>query len=117
MPQPELKANDIFYMIGFTNQDVLSGSHHQLQKRLGILPHLPPVEVYSLDAVTAPDRTAFKLHGNFLAVYFLSEAALTLAKEHGIQLPPVMGTIIRKELPLGVSTFIGPTARGKSASD
>jgi len=116
MPQTELSANDVFHLIGFTSQDVLSGGHHQLKRRLGMPPHLPLVEVYSLDAVTAVDSAGLKLHGDYLAVYFFSRNALALAKEHGIKLPRVMGTTTREKLPLGISTFIG-AARRKSASD
>jgi hypothetical protein len=113
MPQPEPRDDDVFYIIGFTNQDILSGAHHQLQQRLGVPPLLSQVEVYSLDAVTAPDQAAFKLYGDFLAVYYLSVNTLALAKEHGIKLPHLMGNTTRGKLPFGVSTFIG-AARGKS---
>jgi hypothetical protein len=116
MSQPELKDDDVFYIIGFTNQDILSGAHHQLQKRLGVPPHRSQVEVYVLDAVTAPNRADFRLYGDYLAVYFLSANSLALAKEQGIELPPVMGNTTRGKLPLGVSTFIG-AARRKSASN
>ena len=43
MSQPELKADDVFHVIGFTSEDVLSGAHMSLMQRLGI-PHVRPAQ-------------------------------------------------------------------------
>ena len=63
MPKPELKPDDVFHMIGFTSQDILTPAHAQITQRLG-MPRRPSadaklIEVYSLDSVTAPDPEAF----------------------------------------------------------
>jgi hypothetical protein len=109
MPQPELKDNDVFHVIGFTNQDVLSGAHLQLMQRLRVPTHPPgtePVEVYFFDRLLMPDPAAFKPYGNYLSVYFYSDTALELSKHYGIKLPPVIAKITRTELPWGLGTSI-----------
>lgn len=109
MPLPELKAEDVFHVIGFTSQDALSGAPLQLTQRLRTPAHplgAKLVEVYSLDSFTAPDPAAFKLYGNYLSVYFYSDTALALSKDYSIRLPPVIAKITRAELPLGVGTSI-----------
>ena len=105
MPQPELKGEDTFHVIGFTNQDLLSGAHMRLMQRLGG-PGPKLVEVYFLDAVTAPNPAAFKLYGEYLAVYFYNDTALALSRDYGIQLPPAIAKITRAGLPLGTGTSI-----------
>ncbi len=110
MSQPEMKDDDIFHAIGFTNKDFFSGTHMKLMQRLGIIPAQPPgaklVEVYFLDAVSAPDPSAFKLYGDYLSVYFYSDTALALSEVYGIRLPPVIAKITRSELPLGAGISI-----------
>jgi hypothetical protein len=76
-----------------------------LMQRLGG-PGPKLVEVYFLDAVTAPDPAAFKLYGEYLAVYFYNDTVLALSKGYGIKLPPVIAKITRADLPLGAGTSI-----------
>jgi hypothetical protein len=109
MTQPKLNDDDVFHIIGFTNQDVLSGTHLRVVQRLG-MPVRPSgttlSEVYFLDSVSAPDPDAFVLYGDYLAVYFFNDAALLLAREAGIKLPPVMAKTTRAKLPTGVGTSV-----------
>ena len=108
MPQPQLKADDVFHVIGFTNQDVLSGAHLQVVQRLGTArrPSGKISEVYFLDSVTAPDPDAYALYGDYLAVYFFNDTALLLSQEYGIKLPPVLSKTTRAKLPLGIGTSV-----------
>jgi hypothetical protein len=122
MPHPELKDNDVFHVIGFTRQDVLAGRHMSLMNLMtGSRPSSEGkiVEVYFLDAVTAPAPDAFVLYGDYLGVYFYSDTALALSEDYGLALPPVIATLTRVKLPVGIGTSIRmpfPAARGKSAS-
>jgi len=107
--QPELKADDVFHVIGFTKQALLSGAEMQLEIRLGMGTPTATgklVEVYFLDSLIAPDPDAFRLYGDYLSVSFYSDAALALSKEYGITLPPAIATITRAELPPGVGISI-----------
>lgn len=109
MPHPELNDDDVFHVIGFTNQDVLSGTHHQLLRRLGIpapASESKLLEIYFLDSVSAPDRDAFKLYGDYLCVYFFNDTALLLAQGYGIELPPVIAKTTRAKLPFGVGISV-----------
>ena len=113
MSMPELKGEDIFYVIGFTNQDVLTGAHMHLMQRL-IAPVAPRlvvkklVEVYFVDPFVASDDDDFEQrYGNkYQTVYFYNETALALSNHFGIQVPLVIGKITRAELPHGFGTSI-----------
>jgi hypothetical protein len=109
MPQPELKADDVFHVIGFTYQDVLSGVERQLIDLFEVPAHPSEtrlVEVYFAELFSAPDIAAFTHFGNFLVVYFYSDTALALSKNVGLRLPPVIARIARAELPRWVATSI-----------
>jgi hypothetical protein len=113
LANPEIKSEDVFHAIGFTNQDVLSGAHMALMQRL-IAPKASGtlvrklVEVYFLDSfVGSGDGEFERLYGDkYLSVYFYNETALTLSSQYGIKLPPVIGKITRADLPKGFGTSI-----------
>lgn len=103
MPQPELKPDDVFHVVGFTYRDVLSGVELQLIQLFETPAHPSEtrlVELYSIRLFSAPDIAAFTQYGHFLAVYFYSETAIELSKDFGLRLPPVIAKITRAEIPL-----------------
>ena len=108
MTVPELKDNDVFHVMGFKYQDVLSGAPVQLMRRLGMPAPSGTklVEVYFLDSSLPDDPPTFKPHEDYVSFYFYSDTALALSKEYGIKLPPVVATCARSRLPGGLSTSI-----------
>jgi hypothetical protein len=120
-----VNSDDVFHVIGFTSQDVLSGSHMHLMKRLGTSApssEAKLVEVYFLDPFIATDAAAYRLYGDYLSVYFYSDLALALSRDYGLALPPVIAKVTRAELPVGIGTsirmpFPANSARRKAASD
>jgi hypothetical protein len=112
MTQHELNDDDVFHVLGFTNRDILSEAHMALMRKLPVRPGPKLVEVYALDSVTAPDPAAFKLYGDYVSVYFYNDTALTLSRDFGIELPPVIAKITRANLPVGVGTSIRVPALG-----
>ncbi len=113
MPQPELKGEDVFHVIGFTNQDILAGAQMNLMQYL-VDPRPPHsvvkelAEVYFLDRFVALDDDAFEQrYGNkYLTIYFYNETALALSHHYSILLPPVIEKITRANLPRGFGTSI-----------
>jgi hypothetical protein len=109
MPLPQLKG-DVFHVIGFKSQDPLATAPLQLAKRLVGMPARPAgkklVEVYYLDPLVARDLAALQLYGDYLSVYFYSDTAVKLSKRFSIKLPPVITTITREQLPLGLGTSL-----------
>jgi hypothetical protein len=115
MPEPELKGEDVFHVIGFTSRDILGGAHLRFMKRLDAPADPAPrglvvrklIEVYFLDAPVSSDDVFEQRYGDkYDTVNFYNEAAFTLSNEYRIQLPPVIGKITRAELPKGFGTSI-----------
>jgi hypothetical protein len=109
MSHPKLNDDDVFHIVGFTNQDVLSGIHHQLLRKFGISAPASGselLEIYFLDSVSAPDPAAFELYGDYLCVYFFNDTALLSAQGYGIELPPVIAKTTRAKLPVGVGISV-----------
>jgi hypothetical protein len=109
MPLPPLKG-DVFHVLGFRSQDPLAGAPLELNKRLKGMPARGVgkqlVEVYYLDPLVARDPAAISEYGAYLSVFFYSETALQVSKRFGIDLPPVIGTRTREQLPLGLATSL-----------
>ena len=115
MPEPELKGEDVFHVIGFTSRDILGGANWRFMKRLDA-PADPAarglvvrklIEVYFLDAFVSSDDVFEQRYGDkYDTVNFYNEAALTLSNQYRIQLPPVISKITRAELPNGFGTSI-----------
>jgi hypothetical protein len=130
MPEPEMKPGDIFYVIGFTNDEVANGvqmrtmnlGDQNMKAMIALHGQLGPlavaaqrgvvvkkiVEVYFLDQFSFFDEDDVfeKQFGDkYIMVEYFNEPALALSKRFGIQLPPVIGKITRAELPkpLGIS--------------
>ncbi len=108
MSEPELKDDDVFHVIGFKYQDVLSGAPVRLTRRLGTPAPAGTklAEVYFLDSFLPDDPPTFKPHEDYVSLYFYSDTALALSKEYAIKLPPVVATSVRSKLPAGLSTSI-----------
>jgi hypothetical protein len=128
MPEPELKGEDVFYVIGFTGQDIVNGMQlrsmrlhdenmkmmRALRQRLGPLAHASEcglvvkklIEVYFLDPFSFYDDDTFeRLYGNeYQVVDFYNETAFTLSNQYHIQLPPVIRKLTRAELPKRLGT-------------
>jgi len=123
MPEPELKGEDVFHVIGFTGQDILGGALSRslqlstdnlkmmadLHQQFGALAPAAErglvvkklIEVYFLDPFAFFDDDTFEQrYGNkYQVVEFYNDTAFTLSNQYRIQLPPVIGKHTRAELP------------------
>jgi hypothetical protein len=125
----EFKDEDVFYVIGFTHEDILEGaqiramrlSEENLKAMMSLHQRFGPlavasqhglvvrkmVEVYFLDPYAFfEDDTFERRFGNkYQVVEFYNEAAFVLSNSYGIHLPPVIEKTKRKELPkpLGIN--------------
>jgi hypothetical protein len=125
----ELKPDDPFYAIGFTQEDILNGVNIRtlnlsgenfkamasLHTQFGPLANAAQrglvveklIEVYFFErfSLLDEDDTFEQQFGNkYQVVEYYSETALTLSRRFGIQLPPVIGKITRAELPESLGT-------------
>jgi hypothetical protein len=129
MLKPELKPQDVFHIIGFTNDDIAKGIQLRamriqdenmklmiaLHKQLGPLAVaaqkglvvLKPLEVYFLDRFVGLDDDSFETQfgKQFQVVDYYNDTALALSKRFSITLPKVIGKITREQLPkhIGIS--------------
>ena len=123
MLKPELKPDDVFHIIGFTHEDILSGAQIRameiqsenlkmmvaLHGTLGPLAVaaerglviLKPLEVYFLDPfVSLGDDSFEKQYGRkFQVVDYYGETALELSKRFNLKLPAAIGQLSREQLP------------------
>ena len=122
MSEPDLRPDDVFFAIGFTGEDILGGAQLRamelssknlemmavLQQQFGDLADAARcglvvknmIEVYSLDLFTVGHDTGQNPHGRkYLVVDFYNETAFTLSKLLEINLPSVIGKLVRAELP------------------
>jgi hypothetical protein len=113
MPELELKSDDEFHAIGFTSQDILAGTRAHLMQRLMDEPTSGVavsklIEIYYVEASGEADGKDFQQRygTKYVAVYFYNQIALTLFKQYGIELPPVIGKTSRAELPKGLGTSV-----------
>jgi len=121
MPEPELRSDDVFHIIGYTGQDILDGallhsmklSDHNLKmmdslnQLFGSLPIAArrglvvnkQIEVYFVDAFV-DDGTFRKAYSKkYQTVHFYNDTAFRLSNQCQIRLPPVIKKLNRAELP------------------
>jgi hypothetical protein len=105
MPQPKLKGENVFHVIGFSNQDILNGTHLHLMQRAVAQAERKLIEVYFVDPFVLPDNTFREQYGDkYKTVYFYNDAALHFSSQYHVELPPVIGDTTRAELPKGYGT-------------
>jgi hypothetical protein len=126
LPSPD----DIFYVIGFTRADIASGALHnltslslksleemrKLHQRVGPLAIAAAhglvaketIEVYFESALDAEQGRNFRNEygEDYQTVQFLNETAMRLCREFGINLPNLIRTIRRNQLPLQHGTMV-----------
>jgi hypothetical protein len=127
--EPELKPSDVFHVVGFTEADVKSGA---ISRALGIsedgfrtvaalrqigspLWHAAQedrvtkqlIEIYFLDVrrfpdVSLPDRD----YEQFWMVHFYNDAACEIINATSLELPSIISTVFRANLPAEVGVGI-----------
>jgi hypothetical protein len=103
---------DLFYVIGFTKQDILTGAHMQLMQRVLDPAERRLIEVYFADPFVLPDNSFEKRYGKkYQTVFFYNEAAKELSGKYSVQLPEEFDEIMRDELPVGYGVSMGSMKR------
>jgi hypothetical protein len=124
MPEHDSNGGDVFYVIGFTEQDIVKGALSRtmqlsteilkmmaaLHQQYGPLAQAANrgsmvkklVEIYCLDAFIGSgedDTFAQRFGRKYQLVDFYNETAFSLSNQCHIQLPAVIGKLTRAELP------------------
>jgi hypothetical protein len=121
VPEPELKGEDVFHVIGFTGQDILDGALFRslqlstdnfkmmaaLHQQFGALGQAAErglvvkklIEVYFVDSFVDDGTFQQRYSKKYQMVDFYNDTAFTLSNQYRIQLPPVIGKLTRVELP------------------
>jgi hypothetical protein len=119
---PDLRPDDVFYVIGFTGEDIVGGAQLRamqlsaknlemvgiLQQPFGDLEEAAKhgfvvkrmIEVYYLDFYSIESPYGRK----YLVVEYYNETAFVLSNLFEIELPPVIGKLTRAELPKHLRT-------------
>ena len=127
--EPELKPSDIFHVVGFTEAEVKSGA---ISRALGIseegfrtvaalgrkgspLWHAAQencvtkqlIEIYFLDVRRFPDANfPGKDLRQFWMVHFYNDAACEIINATSLELPPIISTVLRANLPAEVGVGV-----------
>ena len=122
-PDYQPKPDDVFHAVGYTNQDILAGAQMRLlnlssrvmtengkllQQFGPLVPAIQSakakrefIEVLSVDPFTGDGEMPYAgpNNGAFMVIEYLSDGALRLCREFGIQLPPVIEKLKRADIP------------------
>jgi hypothetical protein len=117
------KTDDVFHAVGYTNRDIIEGAqfrlldvsrrammeNHELWKELGPLASAMQsgtvkrefIEVLSVTPFLGESDMPYKAPNNemYLSIEYLSDAALRLCREYGIEHPPVIEKVRRADIP------------------
>lgn len=117
------KTDDVFHAVGYTNRDILEGGqfrlldlsrrvmieNQKLWKQLGPLASAMQsgtvkrefIEVLSITPFLGEFEMPYTAPNNemYLSVEYLSDAALRLCREYGIEHPPVLAKVKRADVP------------------
>jgi len=122
-PDHQPKPDDVFHAVGYTTRDISENAHFRLLglsgrvmmendklwRQLGpLVPAMQSgkvkrefVEVLSVDPFLGDQEMPYTGANNemFLSIEYLSDAALRLCCEYGIQHPPVIEKLKRADIP------------------
>jgi hypothetical protein len=107
---------DVFYVIGYTNEQVLEGGIHHLMTLDGYImrslaylnQQLGPLKNAEASGVVVEEPveiyTAMRVDGNpygdkFQDIVFMNDVALRLCRIYGVRLTPVIAKITRSQMP------------------
>src|SRR6266851_4268295 len=117
------KPDDVFHAVGFTNRDILAGTHFRILElsarvmeenkklwhQLGpLVPAMQSdkakrefVEILFVDPFLGDDQMPYSAPNNetFTSIEYLSDPAFRLCHEYGIQHPPVIEKVKRADIP------------------
>lgn len=129
IPEPAQKPSDLFHIVGFTEAEVKSGA---VSRALGIseegfrtvaalgrkgsplweAAQIDRVEkrlneVYFLDVRSSPRATLPDVHGkDFRLLHFYNDTAREIVKALSLDLPPIVSSVVRAELPANLSVGV-----------